>query len=91
MFLCDAFTQLDPERAKRTDKSTVTFCAFGTYMHKNCALNVDEIDPRLQKVVHSHRARSGPKCYDRYPDRSDKITDIFQTRDKRKESNAPFS
>ena len=32
-----AFTHVDPENAKKTVKSAVSFGAFGTYKHKSCA------------------------------------------------------
>ena len=35
--LCTAFTHPDPECAKKTVKSAVSFGAFGTYKRKNCA------------------------------------------------------
>jgi len=39
-----AFTHVDPECAKKTVKSAVSFGAFGTYERKSCTSNVGEID-----------------------------------------------
>jgi len=38
------FLHADPKFAKKAVKSAVSFCIFGTYMHKNCTSNVDEMD-----------------------------------------------
>jgi hypothetical protein len=39
-----AFMPSDPECAKKTVKSAVSFGAFGIYERKSCFLNVGEID-----------------------------------------------
>jgi hypothetical protein len=42
-----AFRSTDPKFEKQTVKSSVSFCAFATYMLKSCLYHVDEIDTRL--------------------------------------------
>jgi len=42
----------DPQCAKKTVKSSMSFCAFGTYAHKSCVYNDRENDTSSQ--FHQH-------------------------------------
>ncbi len=50
--LCAAFTNKDSKSAKRTVKSSVSFCAFGICTCKSCSKHVVEIDTSGQFFQH---------------------------------------